>query len=88
MVVPVVKGQDQDQVKRVSHQFTHLIASIGSTEHITVIEIISIGAITIDPFIIIKGVIIQLRWFTDIESSDIAIGVSKSGYLNDELSFL
>ena len=80
MVVPVVKGA--------SHQFTHLIGSVGDTEHITVIEAISAGAVTIDLFIIIKGAVIQLRWFADLKSSDIAIAVSSSGYSNDELSFL
>ena len=44
-----------------SHQFTHLIDSIGDTEHITVIEAISAGAVTIDLFIIIKGIIIPLQ---------------------------
>ncbi len=52
MVIPVIKG--------VSHQFTHLIGSVGSTEHITVIETISAGAETIEPFIIIKSAVIQL----------------------------
>jgi hypothetical protein len=82
VVIPVVEGADN------RHQFTHLIGSVGDTEHITVIEAISAGGITIDPLIIIKGVVIQLRWFADLESGDIAIGVSDSGYSNDELSFL
>ncbi len=60
MVIPVVKGQSQSQNKRVSHQFTYLISSVRSTEHITVIEAILAGAITIDLFIIIKGAVIQL----------------------------
>ena len=81
VIVPVIKDQGQDQNKRVSHQFTHLIESVGSTEHLTVIETISAGAVTIDLFIIIKRAVIQLQWFADIESSDIAIcqGVGSRG---------
>ena len=52
------------------------------------IETISAEAVTIDFFIIIKKAVIQLWWFADIESSDIAIDVSESGYSNDELFFL
>lgn len=37
--------------------------------------------------IIVKGVVIQTRWFADIRSRDIAISVSESGYSNDILSF-
>ena len=59
VIVPVVKGQGQGQDKRVSHQFTHLIESVDSTEHLTVIETISAGAVTIDLFIIIKRAVIQ-----------------------------
>ena len=60
VVVSVVKDQGQGQNKRVNHQFTHLIGSVESTEHITVIETISAGAVTIDLFIIIKRAVIQL----------------------------
>ena len=52
------------------------------------IEAISAGAVTIDPFIIAKGAVIQVRWFADLKFRDIAIDVSESGYSNDELSFL
>ena len=61
MIVPVVKDQSQGQNKRVNHQFTHLIDSVESTEHITVIETISVRAETIDFFIIIKEAVIQLQ---------------------------
>ena len=80
VVIPVIE-------EMIKHQFTHLIGFLGDTEHITVIEAISAGGVTIEPFIIIKGIIIQLRWFTDLKSRDIAIGVSESNYSNDELSF-
>ena len=74
-------------IKKVNHQFTHLIDSIESTEHITVIETISAEAETIELFIIIKSAVIQFQWFADIESQDIVIDVSETDYSNDELSF-
>ena len=74
-------------IKRVTHQFTHLIDSIESTEHITVIETISAEAETIEFFIVIKNAVIQFWWFADIESQDIAIDVSETDYSNDELFF-
>ena len=69
-------------------RFTQNIASLGSTEHITVVECISASGQSIAPLVITKGVVIQERWFTELESGDIAIGVSESGYSNDTLSFL
>ena len=65
-------------IKRVTHQFTHLIDSIESTEHITVIETISAEAETIEFFIIIKNAVIQFQWFADIELQDITIDVSET----------
>jgi hypothetical protein len=53
----------------------------------SVIESISAGGVVIPPLIIIKGVVIQSRWFSDIENNDVAIGVSDSGYSNDLLCF-
>ena len=70
------------------NSFARLISSLGDTEHITVIESISGDGIAIDSLIIIKGAIIQARWFADLASGDIAIGVSETGYSNDELGFL
>jgi len=64
-----------------------LIGSHGDTEHISVVESISADGMVIAPLIIVKGLIIQARWFADIQNSDIAIGVSDSGYSNDLLSF-
>jgi hypothetical protein len=69
------------------NRFTNLIGSLGDTEHITVVESISAAGAVIPPLIIIKGVVIQTRWFTDIADNDIAIGVSDSGYSNDILCF-
>ena len=53
MIVSVVEGK--------THQFTHLIGSLGDTEHIIVIKAISAEAVTIDFFIIAKKAIIQIR---------------------------
>jgi hypothetical protein len=72
---------------QVDSRFKNLIGSLGDTEHISVVEAISAGCATIAPLIIIKGVIIQTRWFHDLKDGDIAIGVSDSGYSNDILSF-
>ena len=41
----------------------------------------------IAPMIIIKGAVVQARWFADLQNGDIAIGVSDLGYSNDILSF-
>lgn len=68
-------------------RFTNLIGAHGDTEHITVVEAISAGGVDIQPMIIVKGVVIQARWFAEIKASDIAIGVSESGYTNDILCF-
>jgi hypothetical protein len=46
----------------------------------------SAGGIIIPP-LIIKGVVIQTRWFSDIKDDNIAIGISDSGYTNDFLCF-
>ena len=67
--------------------FQNLIGSTGDTEHVSVVECISAGGEVIAPLIIIKGVVIQAHWFADIQDGDIAIGVSKSGYANDIISF-
>lgn len=78
--VVVFTGQKQGR-------FINLIGSYGDTEYIFVIESIFIGSIIIIPLIIIKGVIIQARQFSDIRDSDIAINVFDSGYFNNFLSF-
>ena len=63
------------------------VVSLGDTEHISVVECISAGGTVIAPMIIIKGAVVQARWFVDLQNGDIAIGVSDSGYSNDILSF-
>ena len=78
VVVPA--GEEQGQ-------FKNLIGAHGDTEHISVVECISVGGTVIASLIIIKGAIIQARWFADLHDGDIMIGVSESGYSNDILSF-
>jgi hypothetical protein len=78
VIVPA--GQEQGR-------FQNLISSTGDTEHVSVVEYISASGEIIAPLIIIKGVVIQARWFADIQDGDIAIGVSELGYSNDILSF-
>jgi hypothetical protein len=73
-------GQEQGR-------FSTLIGSLGDTEHVSIVETISADGVVIAPLIIIKGVIIQERWFTNIQDDDIAIAVSDSGYTNDTLCF-
>jgi hypothetical protein len=78
VVVPA--GEEQGQ-------FKNLIGAHGDTEHVSVVECISAGGMVIASLIIIKGAIIQARWFADLHDRDIMIGVSESGYSNDILSF-
>jgi hypothetical protein len=52
-----------------------------------VVEYISAGGKIITSLIIIKRVVIQARWFANIQDSNIAIGISELGYSNDILSF-
>jgi hypothetical protein len=72
---------------QVDSRFKNTIRSLGDTEHISIVEAIFAGYALIAPLIIIKGVIIQTRWFRDLKEGDIAISVSDSGYSNDILSF-
>jgi hypothetical protein len=69
-------------------RFTQNITSLGSTKHITVVEYISASRQSITLLVITKGVVIQERWFAELESGDITISISESGYSNDTLSFL
>jgi hypothetical protein len=78
VVVPT--GYDQGR-------FTNLIGSHRDTEYISVVKAISADSVTIAPLIIIKGAVIQARWFSDLQDGDIAVGVSDSSYSNDLLSF-
>ena len=67
--------------------FANLIGSKADSEHITVVEAVSASRATISPLIIIKGVVIQKRWFTEIRDNHLAIITLDLGYSNDVLSF-
>jgi hypothetical protein len=68
-------------------RFKNLIGSHNDTKYVSVVEYISADGTVIAPLIIIKGAIIQARWFADLRDGDILIGVSESGYSNDILLF-
>jgi hypothetical protein len=69
-----------------SSPFLNTIASLGETEHVTMVEAISGSGEVLNPMAILKGVVIQRRWFDDL-TDGILVGVSDTGYSNDQLSF-
>lgn len=62
------------------------IPSDSNRLRITVGETVSADGVVLPPFIILPGIIIQDRWFENLEDEDI-IGVSESGYNNDILMY-
>ena len=74
-------------VRQEQGHFKNLIRLLRDTEHVLVVECISVGGTVIAPMIIIKRAVVQTRWFADLQNGDITIGVSDSGYSNDILSF-
>jgi DDE superfamily endonuclease len=81
----IVPSNAQTQDRQLA-RYRHMIASVFDTEHVTIVETISGNGWSIDPLIIIKGSIIQARWFADIKNTPIT--VTESGYSNDAVSFL
>ena len=76
----IVPSNAQTQDRQLA-RYRHMIASVFDTEHVTIVETISGDGCTIDPLIIIKGSIIQARWFADIKNTpNLAITVTESGY--------
>jgi DDE superfamily endonuclease/Tc5 transposase DNA-binding domain len=69
-------------------RFKDIIGSHGDTEHVSVIEAISAGGIVISPHLVIKGIVIQKRWFAEIKDAEFAVSTSESGYSNDIICFL
>ena len=61
----------------------------GDREQCTIVESVSAAGRSIPPLVIIKGVIILQRWFTELppELNNLLIGTLDSGYLNDTLFF-
>jgi hypothetical protein len=62
------------------------IATLGETEHCTLVEAISAAGRVIEPLIVIQGKIIQHRWFENLPHNYL-VGVSESAYVNDLLCF-
>jgi hypothetical protein len=57
-----------------------------NTEYVTLVEAISAGGETIPPLIIMTGKVIMEGWFDYTEKGSF-IGISESGYINDELAY-
>ena len=70
-------------------RFSHIISVHGNQDQYTVIESVSAASNSILPLVIMKGVIILKRWFTELplELDNLLISTSDSGYLNDTLFF-
>jgi DDE superfamily endonuclease/Tc5 transposase DNA-binding domain/helix-turn-helix, Psq domain len=65
------------------------VASFGDTEHSTLIECISVAGKVINPLIILKGKVVQQRWFNNIpkQGQNYLIGVSDTAYSNEIIAY-
>jgi hypothetical protein len=77
VIIPV----DCDQKGR----FSNIIGSGGDRELVTMLESISAGGESIEPFAIVKGVVVLKKWFMDIRAKDFGIAVSDTAYSNDRI---
>ena len=70
-------------------RFSYIISVHGDQDQCTIIESVSAAGNSIPPLVIIKGVIILKRWFTELppELNNLLVSTSDSGYLNDTLFF-
>ncbi len=70
-------------------RFSHIISVHGDRDQCTVVESVSAAGNSIPPLVIMKGVIILKRWFTELppELDNLLVGTSDSGYSNDTLFF-
>ena len=70
-------------------RFSHIIGVHGDRDQCTVVESVSAAGNSIPPLVIMKGVIILKRWFTELppELDNLLVGTSDSGYSNDTLFF-
>jgi len=62
------------------------IADPENRESITIIESISGDGCTIDPMVIMQGVIMKEKHFNNSLSESVLMGVSETGFTNDQLS--
>ena len=69
--------------------FSHIISVHGNQDQYTIIESVLAAGNSILPLVIMKGVIILKRWFTEVplELDNLLISTSDSGYSNDILFF-
>ena len=65
------------------------IASLGDTEHATLLEAISATGEAIDPLIVVKGKVVQRRWFQNLpkEGRNYIIAVSETAYSNEVIAY-
>ena len=70
-------------------RFSHIIGVHGDRDQCTVVKSVSAAGNSIPPLVIMKGVIILKRWFTELplELDNLLVSTSDSGYLNDTLFF-
>ena len=70
-------------------QFSHIISVYGDQDQYTIIESILAASNSIPPLVIMKGVIILKRWFTELppELNNLLVSTSDSGYSNNTLFF-
>ena len=80
-------GVGKSQLCITKHRHTKLFAMPTNRETATAVEAISAAGEVVPAFLILKGVLHQSHWYQVQEMSPKAsIGVSESGYTNDELS--
>src|SRR5438876_2486276 len=70
-------------------RFSHIIGVHGDQEQCTIIKSVLAAGNSIPPLVIMKGVIILKRWFTELppELDNLLVGTSDSGYSNNMLFF-
>jgi hypothetical protein len=62
------------------------LATDGTRTLVTSIEAVSVGGAVIEEMLILLGKTHMERWYEDL-GDDVLVGVSDSGYTNDELSY-
>jgi DDE superfamily endonuclease/Tc5 transposase DNA-binding domain len=81
--IGVGKSQWIVTASRVKKQY---LPSDNNRDYVTAVEAISAGGAVIEPMLILTGKVHLARFYEDLRG-DIMIGLSESGYTNDELSY-
>ena len=70
-------------------RFSHIISIHGDQDQCTIIKSVLAAGNSIPPLVIMKGVIILKRWFTELplELDNLLVSTSDSGYSNNTLFF-